>query len=615
MPENPTDDKPANFSGDIAGNSAGVSELEADEPSKIRNTKPGIKRLTLTLTLFFSLILGLPFLLKSVEIYRSPLPFKEMDSLSSVIESEGLLFPCRFQAVFLGFDDFNDVEDLGISIADKMRSISSRDQACGSCGKNFSVSVYMELENGGCLQSQGWDRSCSWQCGALKGLIVGDNWKDDNLVDELLDDALSKSQICSGSNEKVYSIVIAKRDEEVRTVVGTHRYGWITGKVSEVEAVERVAEIFVNMFINGGKKEGSIHGEFMPVGADGRLVLSFSLLNADPHDWVYDWDFQRVHKVLFAPIVEALAPIAKISIESQILYHTPKSFFSRWDDQRGAYIYDTKDLPFFVNSNEWHLDTSTAAGGRSKILHFVVYIPSVKECPLSLLLSRGDISTTNGFISPMWGGITVWNPSGCSRHSENDHLPKHTIAFKDMVNISEIFLGQLRQLFGLTSESLYVGSSGRVDILASERGFTQWELDALSRQHTCFNLQSCGNTLGSLSRLVQSLPRMIITDEIGRQVESSLNAAKLARTNASLGDYENSAVSSREARSLAEDAFYHPSIMSISYYSYEHCFAVYSPFFLPVALHVLLATVREWKRYKQENRKYLAWKAEKLHRD
>ena len=41
--------------------------------------------------------------------------------------------------------------------------------------------------------------------------------------------------------------------------------------------------------VNGGKEEGFIHGEFMPVGADGRIVLSFNLLNSNPHDWVYDW--------------------------------------------------------------------------------------------------------------------------------------------------------------------------------------------------------------------------------------------------------------------------------------------------------------------------------------
>ncbi|CAN1131120.1 GPI transamidase component PIG-S [Linum perenne] len=108
---------------------------------------------------------------------------------------------------------------------------------------------------------------------------------------------------------------------------------------------------------------------------------------------------------------------------------------------------------------------------------------------------------------------------------------------------------------------------------------------------------------------VQSLPRMIIKDEIGKQVAFSLEAAKLARSNASAGLYDASAVSAREARSLAEDAFFHPSIMSVSYFSFEHCFAVYSPFFLPVLLHVLLAAVREWRRYKKEKAKYLLWNA------
>jgi phosphatidylinositol glycan class S len=33
------------------------------------------------------------------------------------------------------------------------------------------------------------------------------------------------------------------------------------------------------------------------------------------------------------------------------------------------------------------------------------------------------------------------------------------------------------------------------------------------------------------------------------------------------------------------------------------------PFFLPVSMHVLLAALREWRRYKQEKAKYLLWKA------
>ncbi|CBI18338.3 unnamed protein product, partial [Vitis vinifera] len=512
----------------------------------MRKTKPGLKRLFLTLTVLFSFFLGSPFLLKSIEIYRSPLPFRDIDSLSDSVGSSPLLFPCHFQAIFVG-------------------------------DSNYTVSVTVD-SGSGCARNYNAESTCMWRCEGFR---------------------------------KVYSVVVVNRGGEVRAVVGKYRHAWIIGGVLEEgmnAMVARVAETFVKVFVNGGKEEGSIHGEFMPVGADGRIVLSFNLLNADPTDWIYGWDFQRIDEILLAPVIKALGPVANISVESQVLYHTPKSSFSYWDEKWDSYIFSTKDLPFFVNSNEWHLDTSIAAGGRSKILQFVVYIPSAKECPLLLQLPNGEISVTNAFISPMWGGVAVWNPPGCSRDSESKHPARHTISPQDLQKVFEIFMGQLRQLFGLKSDSLYAGASGTTNLLASERGFTEWELDVLSRQHTCFNLVSCATTLGSLSRLVQSLPRMIIMDEIGKQVKFSLEAAKLTQSNASLGIYDASAVSSRQARSLAEDAFFHPSIMSVSYYSFEHCFAVYSPFFLPVSMHVLLAAFREWRRYKQETAKYLAWK-------
>ncbi|XP_057473955.1 uncharacterized protein LOC130762283 [Actinidia eriantha] len=555
------------------------------DPNTMRKTKPGLKRLILSLSVLFSFLLGLPLLLKSIEIYRAPLPFREIDSLSNAIESSPLVFPCHFQAIFVGFDQNEWNEDkLRVSILGHMKKFMGEDLVCGTCGNNYTVSVIVYFGN---------------------DLNLDDKLKDYD-VDVHLESVLGSGEINGG---KAYSVVVVKRDQEVKAVVGKRRHGWIVGRVSEVDVVEKIAEIFVKVFVNGGKEEGLIPGEFMPVSADGKVVLSFNLLNADPNDWIYDWDFQKIDEILLAPIIKALEPVANISVESQVLYHTPKSSFSYWDDELKSYIFSTKDLPFFVNSNEWHLDTSIAAGGRSKVLQVVVYVPSAKECPLLLQLPNGEISMTNGFISPMWGGVIVWNPPGCSRDSENMHPFNHKISHQDLEKIFEVFMGQLRQLFGLKSNNLYVGTSGTFVLLASERGFTEWELDVLSRQHTCFNLLSCTTTLGSLSRLVQSLPRMIIMDEIGKQVKFSLEAANLAQSNASLGIYDASAVSSRQARSLAEDAFFHPSIMSVSYYSFEHCFAVYSPFFLPVSLHVILAAVREWRRFKQESKKYAAWKA------
>ncbi|KAG7536679.1 Phosphatidylinositol-glycan biosynthesis class S protein [Arabidopsis suecica] len=54
-------------------------------------------------------------------------------------------------------------------------------------------------------------------------------------------------------------------------------------------------------------------------------------------------------------------------------------------------------------------------------------------------------------------------------------------------------------------------------------------------------------------------------------------------SNASLGGYSSSTSSSRMPSSI------HPSIMCVSYFSCEHCFAVSSPFFLLTPGQVILA--------------------------
>ncbi|KAH7576373.1 hypothetical protein JRO89_XS01G0046900 [Xanthoceras sorbifolium] len=397
--------------------------------------------------------------------------------------------------------------------------------------------VFYEILADRVVRKRGVPRICETNRGVPQGDYDEDVTGLD--VDQLLQSVFKESN--------VYTVVVVNGggggEEGIRVVVGKYRHAWIVGRVEEEETglVSRVAEVFVKVFANGGREEGLIHGEFMPVGADGRIVLSFNLLNAEPNDWLYDWDFQRIDETVLAPIIEVLEPIANISVESQVLYHTPKSSFSYWDENQNSYIFNTKDLPFFANSNEWHLDTSTAAGGQSKILQFVVYIPTAKECPLRLQLPNGEISKTNGFISPMWGGVIVLNPRSCLKDLESKQPQRHTMSPEDLQEVFEVFMGQFRQIFGLKSDNSYVGESGTFHLLPSERGFTEWELDVLSRQHTCFNLHSCATTLGSLSRLVQSLPRMIIMDEIGKQVKFSIEAAKLAQSNASKGVYESAA--------------------------------------------------------------------------
>lgn len=483
--------------------------------------------------------------------------------------------------------------------------------SCGSCGRNYAVSVTIDSGNQ-CTHSGGGEmNSCFWPCGEVESSLLS---KDDATVDEMLDAVLRKGGQCMGSGGgKLYTVLLGESEayEGLRNVVGKHRHAWVVnGHVTESDTALIIAKIFVKYFMNGGK-EGVVQGnkEFVPVGLDGSIVLSFSLLNANPNDWVYDWNFQKIDELMLAPVVEALAPVANIHVESQVLYHTPKSSISKSTDESGGNVVGISDLPFFVNSSEWHLDTSIATAGRSKVLQFVVYVPTKNECPLLLQLPDGQISKTNGFISPRWGGVILWNPPDCSADFQGKTLIRRTMSRKQLQKIFQVFVGQLRLLFGFNSDIIPVDDVDMINILASEKGFTEWELDVLFRHHACYNLISCMSTLGSLSKIVQSLPRMIIMDDIGKQVKYSLEAANLAQNNASLGIYDASAASSFQARSLAEDAFFHPSVMSISYSSVEHYFAIFMPFFAPVSLHLILAVVREIRRYRRERAKYLTFVA------
>jgi phosphatidylinositol glycan class S len=190
---------------------------------------------------------------------------------------EALLFPCHFQAIFVGFDSKPSLtpDALASSILYQIAKLTSETPQCGTC-TNHTVSVVVDSSSG-CVQFRNGEYSAPWQCGALGAVDFG----DDEGVDDVLVDLLGG---------KVYSVVVVNGDsEEVRAVVGKYRHAWVVGRVSEKEAVARAAEIFIKVFVNGGKEEGLIHGEFMPVGADGRIVLSFNLLNSDPQDWVYDW--------------------------------------------------------------------------------------------------------------------------------------------------------------------------------------------------------------------------------------------------------------------------------------------------------------------------------------
>jgi GPI-anchor transamidase subunit S len=227
---------------------------------------------------------GLPFLLNSTEIHRSPLPSDAIADLARRLHSNPPSFPCGLHAVFVrsspGSSDASLANHLERAISAQLRLLPA-----SSTAGNVTVSVTVDSA-GGCSSSN--SIGSRWQCGAVTNadLVHGNE-----VFDELLHSALGDS---SGDVMRVYTIVVLESVavKGMRIVVGKHRHAWVVLEVDEAKAVSAIGKAFNKYFMNGGIEEGEPgigKGEFMPVGSDGNVVLSFSLLNADPSDWVYDW--------------------------------------------------------------------------------------------------------------------------------------------------------------------------------------------------------------------------------------------------------------------------------------------------------------------------------------
>lgn len=181
------------------------------------------------------------------------------------------------------------------------------------CFSNFGVLVTLDAANS-CVSTGIENGVEQWPCGLAKsGLHEIVQLSDDKRIDDFL---WSFSKGGSSSTGGRYTVVVIGKgpNEEIiegttgkrlaggtdlidRTVVGTHRHAWMTGvnfSVSglEEEIASHIAQVAVTYFRNGGNKRGNPevdHVASLPLSADGEAILSFSLLNANPEDWIFDW--------------------------------------------------------------------------------------------------------------------------------------------------------------------------------------------------------------------------------------------------------------------------------------------------------------------------------------
>lgn len=154
-------------------------------------------------------------------------------------------------------------------------------------------------------------------------------------------------------------------------------------------------------------------------------------------------------------------------------------------------------------------------------VHFCVFIPSVAYSPLFIKTSSGDTSVNNAFLFPQWGGVHIVNPS----------IDQAVLTENDLKDSMEIFLSQMRELFGIstTSDNSFQYGKFKAIYEVPKDGFSAIEYDCVLRDRTLGAFTSSIATLNSLSRLILTIQNMQVLDNIAIQVEDSMKLIKSVR--------------------------------------------------------------------------------------
>ncbi|KAM8945140.1 GPI transamidase component PIG-S isoform 2-T2 [Lycaon pictus] len=311
--------------------------------------------------------------------------------------------------------------------------------------------------------------------------------------------------------------------------------------------------------------------------------ITFSLLNPDPKSHDVHWDIEGAVQRYVQPFLSALSAVGNFSVDSQILYYAVLGVNPRFDPASSSYYLAAPSLPHVINPVESRLGSSAAS--LYPVLNFLLYVPELAHSPLYIQDKDGAPVATNAFHSPRWGGIMIYNVDPTVYNASE--LPVRVEV--EMVRVMEVFLAQLRLLFGIAQpqmppKCLFSGPKSE--------GLTTWELDQLLWARSVENLATATTTLTSLAQLLGKISNIVIKDDVASEVYSAVAAVQKAAEELASGHLASAFIASQEAVTSSERAFFDPSLLHLLYFPDDQKFAIYIPLFLPMAVPILLSLVK-----------------------
>eukprot|EP00435_Cladocopium_sp_Y103_P002817 s4139_g1.t1 len=159
------------------------------------------------------------------------------------------------------------------------------------------------------------------------------------------------------------------------------------------------------------------------------------------------------------------------------------------------------------------------------------------------------------------------------------------------------WISSVRSWLSLPADgSLATGGDASLELLVARPridGIAAWELQILARAAHAHFVQRTAETLRSLVELVDSLPDVVVREEIAAMAFQAVAKTRTSIDAASQGEVATALAESREALVLALTAIHDDSVVSQLYFSWEFKYAVYLPISMPILVPLLTACWRQ----------------------
>ncbi|KAL1490641.1 hypothetical protein ABEB36_013302 [Hypothenemus hampei] len=293
----------------------------------------------------------------------------------------------------------------------------------------------------------------------------------------------------------------------------------------------------------------------IPLSLDYDILISF--VHPDPESLrikanatVIDFNLQN--------FLEKISLVADFTVKSQWLYLTELGAVPRKIIDR--YVLLENQLPHIITPLETKLWSHISP---RPSINLVVYFPHC-QTPLYIFKSSNEMSTTNAFVSPRWGGIYILNPD--KQSCESGHFEA------DPKEIVSIFQQMLLELFKIPD--------------TSERTLKDFVLSRIEDM-----LESSKRTLQSLAQLLSEISSIVISDKVANKINVALKSVRRTEELLNRNNLEEALTYAKIAFKKSEEAFAHPSLLALLYFPDDQKYAIYIPLFLPVMIPVIISLV------------------------